>query len=471
MISNLPRMSPIFCFLFLLFSQVLASGYGGPVQVHISKDTRQELLITGVGMDPNGFISISVRELDTKADLSTLGFVIEKYESESMSQVIDPDHINLEECRLTREGDYSRVQSFTLDDEKSQNIDDVVNYFSYTVLPENGGFYAIYFTNCEEVETTLDVHVVFYNVDPESNSQYYLDAGLYPLPTIYGVMCLLFFVACITWCVVMKNNWENVHKIHYLMTVLVLVKTISLGLMAFWMHSVKVTGDDEGWNIAFYVFSALRGVLLFVVIALIGTGWTLFKPFLSDKDMRLLMVVLPLQVSINIALAVLEEADPGSQGLTSRRDLLRLLDFICCCAILFPIVWSIKHLQEAASVDGKAKRNLETLVLFRQFYIMVVTYIYFTRIVVALLDSTLPYTYKWLPLFFTEVAALLFYTLTGYKFQPHEENPYLRVKDDDDEVDDFDIENDGPENADIELTDVNRGASTSTTSAVSSARE
>ena len=47
--------------------------------------------------------------------------------------------------------------------------------------------------------------------------------------------------------------------------------------------------------------------------------------------------------------------------------------------------------------DGKAARNLLKLQLFRQFYVMVVVYIYFTRIVVYLLRSTMPYQYAWLP--------------------------------------------------------------------------
>lgn len=46
--------------------------------------------------------------------------------------------------------------------------------------------------------------------------------------------------------------------------------------------------------------------------------------------------------------------------------------------------------------DGKAARNLLKLQLFRQFYVMVVIYIYFTRIVVYLLRSTMPYQYVWL---------------------------------------------------------------------------
>jgi len=43
-------------------------------------------------------------------------------------------------------------------------------------------------------------------------------------------------------------------------------------------------------------------------------------------------------------------------------------------------VWSIRHLQDASQTDGKATISLEKLKLFRHFYIMVVVYIYFTRL-------------------------------------------------------------------------------------------
>ena len=50
----------------------------------------------------------------------------------------------------------------------------------------------------------------------------------------------------------------------------------------------------------------------------------------------------------------------------------------------------------SGQTDGKAARNLLKLQLFRHFYVMVVIYIYFTRIVVYLLRSTMPYQYVWL---------------------------------------------------------------------------
>ena len=94
------------------------------------------------------------------------------------------------------------------------------------------------------------------------------------------------------------------------------------------------------------------------------------------------------------ALVVTEEENRGNQDWAAWRDILHLFDIICCCAILFPIVWSIKSLREAAATvrllassplafpffvetwlwwcqDGKAAVNAEKLTLFRQFYMMV----------------------------------------------------------------------------------------------------
>jgi len=109
-----------------------------------------------------------------------------------------------------------------------------------------------------------------------------------------------------------------------------------------------------------------------------------------------------------------------------------LIDLVCCGAILLPVVWSIRHLQDASSTDGKAAVSLEKLKLFRHFYIMVVCYVYFTRIIVYLLKITVPFQYEWLDSMFKEVATLVFFVMTGYKFRPASNNPYFAVAMDDD---------------------------------------
>lgn len=70
---------------------------------------------------------------------------------------------------------------------------------------------------------------------------------------------------------------------------------------------------------------------------------------------------------------------------------------------------------------------MKKLTLFRQFYLLVVAYIYFTRIVIFLVQATLPYDLLWLQALFDEGATFLFYCVTGAKFKPADANPYLAV--------------------------------------------
>jgi G protein-coupled receptor 107 len=100
--------------------------------------------------------------------------------------------------------------------------------------------------------------------------------------------------------------------------------------------------------------------------------------------------------------------------LYAHQDIFRVVDIVCCIAILVPILWSIRHLKEASSIDGKAAKNLEKLKMFRHFYLIVVSYIYFTRIIVYLLDATLPFRWTWFGVFVSELATLAFYFTTGY---------------------------------------------------------
>lgn len=245
---------------------------------------------------------------------------------------------------------------------------------------------------------------------------------------------ILFVVAGLMWSGVVYVARKNAHRIHYMMIVLVAFKALTLLSQFGMFHLIRTTGHPEGWNIAFYIFTFMRGVLFFVVVILIGTGWSYMKPLLGDNEKRILVCVIPLQVFAEIALVLLDENSPAVQGWFTWRDVFHVVDIICCCMILFPIVWSIRHLKEAAETDGKAARNLVKMRLFREFYVLVVCYIYFTRIVVYLLHSTLSYKYIWLSDAAGELATLAFYMLTALKFRPHAENPYFAVAVDEEAV-------------------------------------
>eukprot|EP00455_Lapot_gusevi_P028977 TRINITY_DN3102_c0_g1_i2.p1 TRINITY_DN3102_c0_g1~~TRINITY_DN3102_c0_g1_i2.p1 ORF type:complete len:465 (+),score=166.23 TRINITY_DN3102_c0_g1_i2:203-1396(+) len=298
------------------------------------------------------------------------------------------------------------------------------------------GLYHLYFSNCEkDTQVSFTMSLTEYNVDQFGN-RVYLSAGEASLPTWFFIICCLFVVALICWTVYLTRHREELKNIHHLMTAVLVCKILNLLFEAFKYHSIKATGTTHGWNIPFHIFSFLKGMLLFTVVILIGTGWSYMKPFLTDRDKKIIWGVLVLQVLVNIAMVVLDEEAPGAYGWITWRDILHLLDMICCCAILFPIVWSIRHLKDASDVDGKAARNLEKLKRFRKFYLLVVSYIYFTRIIVFLLGATLPFDQYWIGVVISEMASLFFFSVTGYLFRPLAHNPYLPVDSDEHEEDD-----------------------------------
>jgi len=61
-------------------------------------------------------------------------------------------------------------------------------------------------------------------------------------------------------------------------------------------HFLAATGSADGWSAVFYVVTFLKSLLLFTVILLIGTGWSLVKPYLNDREKQVVLIVLVLQV-------------------------------------------------------------------------------------------------------------------------------------------------------------------------------
>ncbi|KAJ7978144.1 Transmembrane receptor [Quillaja saponaria] len=139
------------------------------------------------------------------------------------------------------------------------------------------------------------------------------------------------------------------------------------------------------------------------------------------------MTVIPLQVMENLAYVVIEETGPATKDWMTWNQIFLLIDIMCYCAVFFPIVWSIRSLREASKTDGKAARNLEKLTLFKQFYIVVVGYLYFTRVVVSATGATISYRYEWVMTAAAEGASMIFYVFIFYNFQPIEKNPYLAI--------------------------------------------
>ena len=184
----------------------------------------------------------------------------------------------------------------------------------------------------------------------------------------------------------------------------------------------------------------------------------------------MILGVLVLQVINNIALVALTTETEGERAFDNWTAILHLVDIICCCTVLMPIIWQVNQLeqnmeqnQHKGKEEGASEedsfindrfadadefipedefedesedegvepipdaRMAAKLKLFRSFYMIVIAYIYMTRIVVYLFDSTLDYKHTWVTEFVIELTTLVFYCSIGYMFRPMNENPYLHI--------------------------------------------
>ncbi|XP_027026662.2 protein GPR108-like [Tachysurus fulvidraco] len=316
------------------------------------------------------------------------------------------------------------------------HYEDAYNFtFYFTVGAEDQGLYNLDFHYCSSSTPgpispyTLSVEI------KERNPGGFLSAADLPLPRLYISMAALFLMAAIIWTSTLLKHKYSVFKIHWLMAALTYTKAVSLVFHSINYHFINMEGHPiEGWAVMYYITHLLKGALLFITLALIGTGFAFIKYILSDKEKKIFMIVIPLQVLANVAYIIIEETEEGSSEYALWREILFLVDLICCGAVLFPVVWSIRHLQEASTTDGKAAMNLEKLKLFRHYYVMIVCYIYFTRIIAILLKVTVPFQWQWCQEFLIEVSTLVFFVLTGFKFRPASNNPYLQLPQDEEDL-------------------------------------
>ena len=242
---------------------------------------------------------------------------------------------------------------------------------SHRIKPKASGFYNLVFVRCHPIENhyatvSFSITADFHNIGPN-----YLSAGDMPLPAIYMVFFVLFGIATFAWCYILhqasKNGTASVYSIHYIMATLVAIKALSLLFESIRFHYIALVGVTELWSVIYYIFTTVKGVMLFIVILLIGSGWSLMKGYLNDREKMVILVVLVMQVINNVAMVIIDETAPGSKTWLLWRDALHIVDILCCCAILFPVLWSIRHLRQAAEVDGKAAEAKMKLEIFRRF--------------------------------------------------------------------------------------------------------
>ncbi|OVA03564.1 Transmembrane receptor [Macleaya cordata] len=412
-----------------LLSLLLLQSVAEIKNLQISADSRPMILFEKFGFTHTGHSYISVSDVSysstlAKPEPSRLGFFL--LSEESLIQVLFEIEQNPNFCVLDS---HYILSLFTFKDLVSpQNPS-----FNHSYPVTNPNEYSLFFANCApECQVNMAVHTEIYNLD--SGIKDFLPAGQTQLPMLYFLFSLAYLAFLGVWIYVCVTNKRSIHRIHLLMAGLLLIKACNLISAAEDKHYVKVTGTPHGWDVLFYILQFLRVVLLFTVIILIGTGWSFLKPFLQEREKNVLMIVIPLQVVANLASVVIGETGPFIKDWVTWNQVFLLVDIVCCCAIIFPIVWSIRSLRETSKTDGKAARNLAKLTLFRQFYIVVIGYLYFTRIVVYALRTIAAYKYHWVSNAAEETASLAFYLVMFYMFRPVEKNEYFVIDEEEEEA-------------------------------------
>jgi len=398
----------------------------------IKNDDRAGFFIENFGFESGGKLSLNLTNFQVNgkkyipsSPKTMVGFLIKRTDVDSTLFLEDHQH-SPASCLFQND----KIVNVAQGDKIVPITGDARQVQDFTIGKNQQGFYNTYFINCLHEPVSFNLRLVQYNV--VNGVAQYLATGRVPLPAVYGVLAGVYLVMLLAWLLLfLRARGAKVNRVHHLMTGLLLLKMLALVFHTVDLHFTMTTGEAGGWALIYYMLTAAKTMTMFLLIALIGTGWSFVKPFLSSSDKQILLIVLPLQVLDNIALLIIEESAPGSSYFANWKDVFRIVDILCCGAVLIPIIWSIKHLREAAQIDGKAARNVRKLSLFRRFYLSVVSYIYFTRIIIYLLNATLPFRLIWLGNTFAEVATVVFFGLTGFSFRPAADNPYFELKEED----------------------------------------
>uniref|UniRef100_A0A8C7J175 G protein-coupled receptor 107 n=1 Tax=Oncorhynchus kisutch TaxID=8019 RepID=A0A8C7J175_ONCKI len=413
--------------LFLLF---LRESHCRLHHLKLEDDIRQKVHLNTFGFYKHGYMIVNMSSLTLtgedldKIDSSTVGFSLDRTSSNGFSTYLDDQ--DLDYCVLKKSPSSDVAVALLLFDFKKNESQGFpppppcVQFHFNVSTDEQQGLYNFYFHNCYSKDTQM-VNPLRFSIEiniEEKNPNSFLSAGEIPLPKLYIIMSMFFFFLGTLWLHVLRTQRADVYKIHWLMTALPFTKSLSLIFHAIDYYYISNQGFPiEGWAVVYYITHLLKGALLFITIALIGTGWAFVKHILSDKDKKIFMIVIPLQVLANVAYIILESTEEGTTEYGLWKEVLFLVDLLCC-VLRF-------------SMGSKIVYHLSNVCISLSL-LQIVCYIYFTRIIAILIKFIVPFQWKWLYQLLDELATLAFFFLTGHKFRPASYNPYLLLSVEDD---------------------------------------
>ncbi|KAG9319495.1 hypothetical protein KVV02_004116 [Mortierella alpina] len=416
---------------FVVAGAMLAVALARP-ELIISEDQRGLVFISSFGFFPGGVLDINLHDLKVEHyqgqddSENRIGFLIQKGPSDA--NAVDWEESCILDDEYFKEDIEQGGSEFRLLDTKNTTFQ-----YRHEILQGEQNMWSILFVNCPR--SIVSFKLTTTEINPGNN---YLSAGDIPLPKVYAASAVAYFAASVLWAAMLMKKDTKVFWPHKLILVLAVMIGIQKTFQVLKVHYMSTGVDSEGWTVMFYIFAFLKGSLSILIITLIASGWMFIKPFLSQKDKKIILVIIPLQILSNVASTITNETAIGSINWAFWTQVFPMVDLISCIVILGVIIQTQRHLSEAAEAEGKVAENKIKYKLWGSFYLVTVVYIYLTRILIQFLKVALPFQYvQWLVELLNEVITLGFYATIGWKFRPYANNPYTLL--DEDEQDD-DIE-------------------------------
>ncbi|KAJ6434163.1 hypothetical protein OIU84_017807 [Salix udensis] len=312
-----PKLLLILYALFLTSSIPLASSE--IKDTHIFYDSRSLIMFEQFGFTEGGQVSISIKDVSwkskgRKAELnpSSMGFFLAR--DSSFSAIFMNDSLQSKDesfCVLSSR--YVKLL-FNFNELISMNT----SAYNGSASIDEADEYSLVFGNCQpEFEVSMDVHTEMYNL--QDGVRNFLPVGQTFLPTFFLSMFIIYTCFFGTWSFVCFKQRPTVDKIHLIMGALLCVKALKMICASEDRIYVSKTGTPHGWDVAFYIFGFFKG----------------HNAVHCDHPDR------------NC------ETGPATKDWWTWNQIFLLIDVICCCAVFFPLVWSIRNLKEASKIGWK----------------------------------------------------------------------------------------------------------------------
>ena len=241
-------------------------------------------------------LGIFVRKVRSQADAQTL---VE--ESKTVGRCLMNSPENLYTVRLREQRDWKHRSRLLR-----------------TVRPGQEGLYLIAFSRCDR---DPEANPISFKLDAEFSNPgsivgdvNYLSAGMTGLPKLYALLFVVYIVMMLRWRSHLRAHAAKVHAIHHIMTLLVALKMLQMLFESIRYHFIQLAGVAPTWSAVFFFFTFLKSMTMFTVILLIGTGWSLLKHHITEREKNIIAGVLVLQVIDNLALVAVQSSSPGSKG-------------------------------------------------------------------------------------------------------------------------------------------------------------